>query len=147
MAFAILALGANLEAPAEMIARAIEAIGKHPNVALLERSTTIVTAPWGDTDQGDFHNAAIAIDTSLAPLQLLDLCLGTEAEMGRVRTRHWGPRVIDIDVIAYDRAQIETDRLTLPHPYAHKRDFVMVPVREIAPEVADWLLERKAPQR
>jgi len=60
-----------------------------------------------------------------------------------VRLRRWGPRVIDIDVIAYDRVVMETPELTLPHPYAHERDFVLVPVREIAPEVADWLVARR----
>jgi 2-amino-4-hydroxy-6-hydroxymethyldihydropteridine diphosphokinase len=102
----------------------------------------IVTPPWGKTDQAEFHNAAVLIETTLEPLELLDFCLATEAEIGRVRLEKWGPRAIDIDVIAYDDLVLETERLTLPHPYAHERDFVLDPVREIAPDIADWLVHR-----
>lgn len=142
MARAILALGANMGDAAGQIEAAIKTIAAHPRINLLKRSTIIITPPWGVTDQGDFHNGAVLIETDLAPLELLDFCLATENELGRVRTLKWGPRVIDIDVITYDQEEIESERLTVPHPYAHERDFVLTPVREIAPEVADWLLRR-----
>lgn len=142
MARAILALGANMGDAAGQIEAAIKTIAAHPRISLLKRSTIIITPPWGVTDQGDFHNGAVLIETDLAPLELLDFCLATENELGRVRTLKWGPRVIDIDVITYDQEEIESERLTVPHPYAHERDFVLTPVREIAPEVADWLLRR-----
>jgi 2-amino-4-hydroxy-6-hydroxymethyldihydropteridine diphosphokinase len=64
--------------------------------------------------------------------------------MGRERHEHWGPRLIDIDVIAYEREVIDTPSLKLPHPFAHQRGFVLVPLREIAPEVADWIISRGA---
>lgn len=144
MARAVLALGANIGDAAGQIEAAIKAIADHPRIELLERSGIIVTPPWGVTDQDEFHNGAVLVETDLAPLDLLDFCLETESELGRVRTLKWGPRVIDIDVIAYDRIEMESERLTLPHPYAHERDFVLVPVREIAPEVADWLVDRKS---
>lgn len=143
MAKAVLALGANICDAAAQLEAAIAAIGAHPKITLLTRSTIIVTEPWGVTDQDDFHNGAVLIDTALTPLELLDFCLQTEAELGRVRTMKWGPRVIDIDVIAYDDVQMQSERLTLPHPYAHERDFVLVPTREIAPEIADWIVSLK----
>lgn len=142
MARAVLALGANMGNPAQQLERAIEAIAAHPEISLLKQSTVIVTPPWGKTDQAEFHNAAVLVETTLKPSDLLDFCLATEAEIGRVRVEKWGPRVIDIDVIAYDDLVLESKRLTLPHPYAHERDFVLVPVREIAPEIADWLVNR-----
>ena len=142
MARAVLALGANMGDPARQLERAIEAIAAHPEISLLKQSTVIVTPPWGKTDQAEFHNAALLVETTLEPLGLLDFCLATEAEIGRVRIEKWGPRVIDIDVIVYDDLVLETERLTLPHPHAHERDFVLDPVREIAPETADWLMNR-----
>ena len=132
MARAILALGANIGDAASQIEAAIKAIANHPQITLLKRSSIIVTPPWGVVDQDEFHNGAVLIETGLSPLDLLDFCLETENALGRVRTQKWGPRIIDIDVIAYDRLEVESERLTLPHPYAHERDFVLVPVREIA---------------
>lgn len=143
MSTAVLALGANIGDPASQIEAAVAALAAHPGIVLLERATTIVTPPWGKTDQNDFHNSAVLVDTQLSPIELLDACLGIEAELGRVRTEHWGPRVIDIDLIAYERLEIDSERLTLPHPLAHERDFVLVPVREIAPDVAEWLVGRR----
>lgn len=142
MARAVLALGANIGDPDRQIARAVALLAAHPEIALLKQSETITTEPWGKTDQARFHNGAVLIETSLGPLELLDFCLETEARIGRVRVEHWGPRVIDIDVIVYDDLVLETERLTLPHPYAHQRDFVLDPLREIAPDLADWLFNR-----
>ena len=142
MARAVLALGANIGDPAHQIAKAIEAIAGHPRISLLKQSALIVSEPWGKTDQNPFHNGAVLVETTLSPLELLDFCLATEAEIGRVRIEKWGPRSIDIDLITYDDLVMETERLTLPHPYAHERDFVLDPLREIAPDVADWLLNQ-----
>jgi len=74
---------------------------------------------------------------------LLDVLLGIEATMGRVRDIVWGPRLIDIDIIAYDRLALSAPRLKLPHPHAHERDFVLDPLREIAPDIADWLVSSR----
>lgn len=142
MARAILALGANMGDPARQLEAAIATIAAHPEISLLKKSSVIVTPPWGKTDQAEFHNAAVLIETSLKPLDLLDFCLETEAGMGRLRVEKWGPRVIDIDVISYDDLVLQSDRLTLPHPYAHEREFVLDPVREIAPEIAEWLINQ-----
>jgi 2-amino-4-hydroxy-6-hydroxymethyldihydropteridine diphosphokinase len=144
MARAFLALGANIGDPPAQIAEAVGRLTAHPQIELTAHSSIIVTPPWGKTDQPDFHNAVIAVETTLTPEELLDACLDAETEMGRVREEKWGPRLIDIDVIAYDRLEIKTSRLALPHPHAHERDFVLDPLREIAPEVVEWIVGRNS---
>jgi 2-amino-4-hydroxy-6-hydroxymethyldihydropteridine diphosphokinase len=135
-----LSLGANLGDPAAQIAEAVKRIDAHPAISVISQSSVLITKPWGKTDQPDFANIAIEVETSLKPLELLDVLLDIERAMGRVREEVWGPRLIDIDIIAYDRFEIKTARLTLPHPYAHERSFVLDPLRQIAEDVADWIV-------
>jgi len=142
MARAVLALGANVGDPLEQLEMAIAAIANHADISLVERSSIIVTPPWGKTDQNDFHNMVVLVETSINPLELLEVCLNIEASLGRVRVERWGPRLIDIDLISFDRQEIETDRLTVPHPHAHERSFVLDPLREIDPDTADWIVNR-----
>jgi 2-amino-4-hydroxy-6-hydroxymethyldihydropteridine diphosphokinase len=142
MAHAWLALGANIGDPLAQLEDAIARLDAHPAIKVKARSSIIVTAPWGKTDQNDFHNMALAVETDSTPQELLEACLGVELAMGRERLEHWGPRLIDIDVIAYEREIVDTDTLKLPHPYAHERDFVLDPLREIAPDVAAWIVGR-----
>ena len=139
MPAAWLSLGANIGDPRGQLAQAVQAIADHPSITVTAQSTVLTTAPWGKTDQPDFANMAITVETSLEPIDLLDVLLGIELTMGRVRKEVWGPRLIDIDIIAYDRLQLKSPRLTLPHPHAHERDFVLDPLREIAPDVTDWI--------
>ena len=138
-----LSLGANLGNPAAQLADAIRRIDAHPAINVVKQSRVLATKPWGKTDQPDFANQAVTLETSLEPLELLDVILGIELAMGRVRKEVWGPRLIDIDMIAYERVEMQTPRLTLPHPHAHERDFVLVPLGEIAPEVTAWLRSRR----
>ena len=140
MARAWLALGANLGDPAAQIAAALAALDAHDGIAVTARSSLIVTKPWGKTDQPDFLNGAVAIKTSLPPAALLDACLGIETALGRTRDEVWGPRLIDLDIISYEKLVLRSGRLTLPHPHAHARDFVLKPLREIAPDMADWVV-------
>lgn len=142
MVTAYLALGANIGDPASQLERAIAELAATPEITVEARSSVIVTAPWGKTDQPEFHNMVLAIATSLSPERLLDACLAIEARMGRQRLERWGPRLIDIDIIAYERVERETARLVIPHRHAHERDFVLVPLREIAPDVAEWIVGR-----
>jgi 2-amino-4-hydroxy-6-hydroxymethyldihydropteridine diphosphokinase len=134
-----LVLGANLGDPAAQLAEAIRRVDDHPAVRVIRQSSLLVTKPWGKTDQPDFLNQAVEVETTLEPIELLDVVLGIELAMGRVREEVWGPRLIDIDMIAYDRLEMASPRLTLPHPYAHERDFVLTPLGEIAPEVTAWI--------
>jgi 2-amino-4-hydroxy-6-hydroxymethyldihydropteridine diphosphokinase len=143
MARAWLSLGANLGDASANLAEAVRRIGEADGVAVVAQSGMITTKPWGKTDQPDFLNLALAIETSLEPLPLLDALQAIEAVMGRQRQEHWGPRLIDIDIVAYERLEMDTEKLTLPHRYAHERDFVLDPLREIAPEVAEWLTSRR----
>jgi len=143
MSKAWLSLGANIGDPTAQLAEAIKRIGDHPDITVLAQATTLVTKPWGKTDQPDFVNSALEIETDLIPLELLDVLLGIELAMGRERKEVWGPRLIDIDIIAIDRLELNLPRLTVPHRYAHERDFVLVPLREIAPETADWIVSRR----
>jgi 2-amino-4-hydroxy-6-hydroxymethyldihydropteridine diphosphokinase len=134
MAKAALSLGGNIGNVRATIARALdllEAAGAH----LVARSADYRTRPWGKTDQPDFTNVSAVVETTLRPLDLLAVCLNVERQLGRVRHERWGPRLIDIDVIAYDGARMETADLTLPHRHAHERGFVLIPLAEIAPDL------------
>ena len=103
---------------------------------LLARSSNYRTPPWGVTDQPPFINAAIAVSTSLPPHELLARTKATERALGRdsARERHWGPRPIDLDILAYDDVELHGPDLTLPHPYMFERAFVLAPLAEIAPD-------------
>ncbi|MET3897296.1 2-amino-4-hydroxy-6-hydroxymethyldihydropteridine diphosphokinase [Devosia sp. UYZn731] len=144
MSKAWLSLGANIGDPPAQLADAVDRIISQPQIALIAASTVITTKPWGKTDQPDFANMAMSIVTSLKPLELLDVLQGIELAMGRERIEVWGPRLIDIDIIAYDRRIELSPRLTLPHPYAHERDFVLDPLREIDQDTADWVIATAA---
>jgi 2-amino-4-hydroxy-6-hydroxymethyldihydropteridine diphosphokinase len=140
MGRAWLGLGANIGAPDVQVREAVRRLQGHPEISVGTQSAMLTTKPWGKTDQPDFSNMVVAVETSLKPIALLEACLGIELAMGRVRKEVWGPRLIDIDIIAYDDIQIRSARLTLPHAFAHQRDFVLEPLREIAPEIADWVV-------
>ena len=134
MAKAALSFGGNIGDVSATIASALrhlEAVG----VRVVARSSDYRTHPWGKTDQPDFTNVSAVVETALPPLQLLATCLDVERQLGRVRHERWGPRVIDIDLIAYDDVSMETPKLTLPHRHAHERGFVLIPLAEIAPDL------------
>ena len=142
MSRAWLSLGANLGDPPAQLADAVRRIAAEAGIALTKQSSVLATKPWGKLDQPDFANMALEIETELQPLALLERVLSIELAMGRVREEVWGPRLIDIDIIAYEREEIASERLTLPHPFAHERDFVLDPLEEISPETARWLRQR-----
>ncbi len=130
---AYLGLGSNIGDKAATLADAVARLAATPGIRVTARSSDYRTPPWGDTDQDWFLNAAIGIETSLTPHELLEAGLAIEAAMGRVRERRWGPRVIDIDVLSYEGAAISDARLVLPHRFVRERAFVLVPLAEIAP--------------
>ncbi len=139
MSQAWLSLGANIGDPTAQVAEAVRLLDAHDEISVTARSSVIITKAWGKTDQPDFANMALTIETDLSPIDLLHACLDIERDMGRVRHEVWGPRLIDIDLIAYERVEMDSAKLTLPHRFAHERDFVLVPLREISPETADWI--------
>lgn len=136
MAEALIALGGNLGDVRDTIERAIAALCDGREVRLLARSSDYRTPPWGVTDQPPFANCAIAAVTDLKPAALLARAQDIERRFGRDRAKEcrWGPRPLDIDLIAYDDVVVDTRELTLPHPRALERAFVLVPLAEIAPE-------------
>lgn len=135
MVRATLSLGANLADKREAIGEAIDRLAALPGIRIVARSADYRTPPWGKTDQDWFVNAALVIDTDLAPPALLAACLSVEAAMGRRRAERWGPRRIDIDIITYADQTLAREGLTLPHPQALNRAFVLVPLAEIAPDL------------
>ena len=131
----VLALGGNVGDKAATLRKAFRALGGEPGLALTAVSRLYRTPPWGKTDQDWFINACALGLTSLAPEALLERVKALEVELGRVATERWGPRVIDIDLIAYDDISLNSERLTLPHPELLNRAFVLVPLAEIAPDL------------
>ncbi|GAA1177383.1 2-amino-4-hydroxy-6-hydroxymethyldihydropteridine diphosphokinase [Nesterenkonia xinjiangensis] len=149
---AVLALGSNLGDSAQILDAAVVALEEDEQVAVVRTSPRALTAPvGGPPDQPDFLNQVVEVETSLSPHGLLDLVQRIEAEHHRTREIRWGPRTLDVDVITYAGSHIDSPRLTVPHPRAAQRAFVLlpwswmdpialldgVPVRELAAGAAD----------
>jgi dihydropteroate synthase len=131
----VFALGGNVGDKAKSLRRALRAIAGEPEIELTAVSRFYRTPPWGKTDQDWFLNACALGRTNLKPEALLERVKRLEVELGREPTERWGPRVIDIDLIAYGDIVLKTVRLTLPHPELFNRAFVLVPLAEIAPDL------------
>jgi 2-amino-4-hydroxy-6-hydroxymethyldihydropteridine diphosphokinase len=133
---ALIAFGGNVGDVRDTLARAIAALCDGADVRLLARSSDYRTPPWGVTDQPAFVNCALTAATALTPIELLARAQAVEAAFGRDRSREhrWGPRTLDIDLIAYGDMELDTPQLTLPHPRLFERPFVLLPLAEIAPE-------------
>jgi len=136
MAEALLGLGGNVGDVRATLDKAVALFADGTEVTLRARSSDYATAPWGVTDQPPFINLAIAVETMLSPRALLERALAVERALGRDRAREtrWGPRTIDIDLIAYDDLVQDEPDLILPHPRLFERAFVLVPLAEIAPD-------------
>jgi 2-amino-4-hydroxy-6-hydroxymethyldihydropteridine diphosphokinase len=136
MAEALLALGGNLGDVRATLDQAVAVFCDGRDVRLVARSSDYRTAPWGVTNQPRFVNLALIVDTILAPRALLDRALRVEAMFGRDRSREqrWGPRSLDIDIMAFDGLEMDEPGLTLPHPRLFERAFVLAPLAEIAPD-------------
>jgi 2-amino-4-hydroxy-6-hydroxymethyldihydropteridine diphosphokinase len=136
MADVLIALGGNVGDVRDTFRKAISNICGMTQGSLLARSSDYATPPWGDEQQDRFINACIEIETSLDPHALLFTLHRIEKKFGRDRTRerHWGPRTLDLDMLAYDDVTLDKPELTLPHPRLFERAFVLVPLAEIAPQ-------------
>lgn len=130
---AYLCLGANLGKPVSQIQRAVIALAAHPRIKVLRASSQIQTKPYGKTDQPDFWNQVLEIDTELTPQELLLAVQAVETGLGRIRNEKWGPRVIDIDILLFEDTILNSDTLTLPHPDFHNRLFALRLMAELAP--------------
>jgi 2-amino-4-hydroxy-6-hydroxymethyldihydropteridine diphosphokinase len=135
---AFVAFGGNVGDARDTIARAIAAFCDGTHVTVLARSSDYRTPPWGVTHQAPFVNACIEVETRLSPRGLLDRAQDVERSFGRDRHNEtrWGPRTLDIDILAFDDQRIDDPMLVLPHPRLFERAFVLVPLVEIAPDAA-----------
>ncbi|MDK4703622.1 2-amino-4-hydroxy-6-hydroxymethyldihydropteridine diphosphokinase [Rhizobium sp. CNPSo 4062] len=127
-----LGLGGNLDNPVRAMALALRTLDARGDCPVVSVSRLYRTPPWGKTDQSFFYNSCAAVDTTLSPEALLDVCLDIERQMKRVRIERWGPRTIDIDVLTYGDLEQAEPLLTIPHPRMVERGFVLMPLADFA---------------
>ena len=130
-----LGLGSNQNSPIIQINQAIAELANLLKTTLLAQSSLYHSKPLGPQDQPDFINAVVKLETELAPMDLLKACQALERQHGRIKTRHWGERTLDIDILLYGDQLIDLPELTIPHPEMMNRAFVLQPLAEIAPEL------------
>ncbi len=132
MAVAYIGLGSNIGDREAHLKSAVDLLGRAKGITLRKTSSIYETAPVGYTDQPDFLNAVVEIETTLEPTELLAETKMIEVDQKRRRLEHWGPRTLDLDILLYDQLEVDLPRLKLPHPEASSRAFVLVPLAEIA---------------
>lgn len=133
---AYVALGSNLQDPRQQVLRALNELNGLSGTRVVAQSSLYLTTPLGYDDQPDFINAVAAVDTTLGAPELMRALLALETAHGRERPFANAPRVLDLDLLLYDALQLDTPELTLPHPRLHERGFVLLPLAEIAPQLA-----------
>ena len=135
--------GSNIGDRKQQLLKAIDLIGNIKGIKVTKQSSIYETAPIGYTDQPNFLNLCLEIETELSPQQLLKHCLDIEQQLHRVREIRWGPRTLDIDILLYSDNIIETDNLSIPHPRMQERAFVLIPLNDIASDKKDPRLNQK----
>jgi 2-amino-4-hydroxy-6-hydroxymethyldihydropteridine diphosphokinase len=133
MAVVYLGIGSNLGDKKNNCLKALDGLSER-GVVITKRSSFYMTKPWGIEEQPDFVNMALEVETEIPPEELLDILKVIEKEMGRRDGIRWGPRLIDLDILLYGDITVQSESLVIPHPLLHKRDFVLLPLTEIAPE-------------
>ncbi|MEK6528974.1 MAG: 2-amino-4-hydroxy-6-hydroxymethyldihydropteridine diphosphokinase [Nitrospirota bacterium] len=141
MSIAYLSIGSNLGNREENCEKAISHLAKK-GIKVLKRSSFYETEPWGIKDQRKFINMAVETETVLTPVELLKTLKAIETELGRQKDIHWGPRIIDLDILLYDNLLIKTENLEIPHPGIKDRGFVLKPLSEIAPDKIHPILKK-----
>lgn len=135
MVTAYIGLGSNLNDPVDQVTRAIAELDELPETATHSHSSLYQSKPMGGLDQPDYVNAVVRVDTGLNPEKLLAELQAIEATHGRVREERWGARTLDLDLLLYGSAIIDTPDLQVPHPGVGERGFVLYPLNEIAPDL------------
>ncbi|MGE5455037.1 MAG: 2-amino-4-hydroxy-6-hydroxymethyldihydropteridine diphosphokinase [Methylocystaceae bacterium] len=130
-----IALGSNQGNRQDYLRAAVSLLKQMPDTKVAQLSPLYETAPWGKLDQPAFLNQVAEVDTALEPFTLLAKLLDIEQVLGRVRLEKWGPRIIDLDLLWYENYEINTERLTLPHPLLEERLFVLYPLADLRPEL------------
>jgi len=134
MSKVLVGVGSNLGDREFLIRKAVESMRDLPRTLVVRVSSLYDTDPVGEVEQPPFLNAVVWLETTLEPRELLWQLLLIEKRMGRVRSQRWGPRPIDLDLLFYDDQSIDEPDLTVPHPEAHRRGFVLLPLLELDPE-------------
>lgn len=137
-----LSIGSNMGDSPAIINDAINKLKTNPYIRNVRVSSIIITKPYGNVEQNDFHNGCIEIETLLSPYDLLNELHEIENAAGRKRLIHWGPRTLDLDIVLYDDRIINSENLTVPHPDMHNRMFVLEPLCEIAPYAYNPVLQK-----
>jgi len=140
MSIAYIGIGSNLGDRAHNCRRSIELL-RQKGIIVEKESSLYETEPWGVKSQPLFLNMAIMLETKLHPGELLTILKDIEEKMGRGETFHWGPRIIDLDILLFDNLVMDKEDLKIPHPYLHKREFVLRPLCEIAAYVQHPVLK------
>jgi 2-amino-4-hydroxy-6-hydroxymethyldihydropteridine diphosphokinase len=135
MSIVYIALGSNLNMPIQQLKLAIQTMADLPDTEIKKVSSLYQSQPLGPQDQPDYVNAVACLETGLSPLALLDALQNIENEQGRIRLRRWGERTLDLDILLYDNQIIHNEHLTVPHYDMQNREFVIVPLYEISPEL------------
>ena len=143
---AYLGLGSNLGDKKGYLDQAVKALGARPDCRVEKLSSYLVTKPYGGVEQDDFLNACMMLKTLLSPEELLARLHEIEQAAHRERIIHWGPRTLDLDILLYDDLILETEDLVIPHPGMHLRDFVLKPLREIAPNKRHPIFQKTVAQ-
>lgn len=136
MTVTYLSIGSNIGDRLYHLVEAVRALHSHDGMEVVGVSSIYETAPVGYTDQEDFLNVAVCVETVVDAQELLAVCQQVERGLGRQRTIRWGPRTVDLDILLYGTDNIETENLVVPHPRMHERAFVLMPLLEIAPLIA-----------
>ena len=141
---AYIAMGGNLGDRRKTLLEALRMMSDCPHIAVLRHSDFIETDPVGPPGQGKYLNAAVEIETTLAPAELLAQMHRIETCLGRDRGKEtrWGPRTCDLDILLIDDLVIETPELTVPHPYMHERSFMLQPLAQLAPDLVHPVLKK-----
>jgi len=130
-----LGLGSNLGDRGQALQSAVQHIAILPETAVLRCSSVFETEPWGEMEQNAFYNAVVEIHTVLDPQALLAAVKGIERKMGRIESKKYGPRLIDIDILLYGSTVLDLKHIAIPHPMLPRRQFVLKPLRELAAEM------------
>lgn len=142
MVTAYIGLGSNVGDSRDLLRKALEMLAT--GVRIVKVSSLYYTEPVGYREQDDFLNAVAEIETDRSPDGLLALCRSVEDRLGRTRTLRWGPRTVDLDILLYGDASMDTPELAIPHPRMAERKFVLAPLAEIAPDAVHPVLRQTA---
>jgi len=142
MALVFIEMGSNLKNRKKNLELFLKELKQNPKIEILNFSSIYETEPYGSKEQPFFLNQVIKINTTLSPVELLELLKETEKKLGRKETSRWGPRLIDLDILLYDDLVLNTEKLTIPHKEMHQRRFALVPLAEIAPNLVHPVLKK-----